>query len=538
MDISCLPLVVYLEIFTKNFNLEEKLKLRLVCKQWRQLIDLFGQESLAIWEDPSVPYQVKWPDSGKPIDLKLEILNLAKFRVTEITDDFDRIDISSVFFQNLQRLCLYKADELYGTKNKGKRRYEALLNSLNQLQKLSTPYFYLSAFDSLTLTLRNLKVLCLKRFCFTRLVLQTPNLKKFVFWSEDEPLSEKEWDNYIKGDDVIEFIYPESIESVECQVLRLLGTQNFPNLKTLICWRVVTPFDLKKFPHLKELSIYPTKEELPILDKLKEQRDALGREDSLSILVYGCEYLESELPLQMIRGHLPVNMTKNWGYHLDADYEICYYRLEDKEMYKELVRWYPRMVGIPMPWHFVVDYPNLVDAFNGCVPANFLDKFTEINMVIVTRQMANEPRLFDFVRRSGPKRLVLKNIRLHRNFYCELRTVQSIEWLTLDDDLRWTKSSFLSRLRNLRGVWVEISQKFPLDFILRTYSENESLVMFYLNKPNFGRAWILKMPKKTKFYLSLKYPNDNNETFSDSFNLDFPGKLAGIQELKHFVGSQ
>ena len=171
MDISCLPLAVFRDIFTKNFNLEEKLQLRLVCKQWRQLIDFSGQDSLAIWEHPSVPYQVKWPDSRKPINLKLEILNLSRFRVTEISDDFDRIDISSIFFQNLRRLCLYKIREPYRPKKRGERRYNSLLNSLNQLQKLNTLYFDLSGFSSLTLNLPNLNVLCIKKAYFVSLTL-------------------------------------------------------------------------------------------------------------------------------------------------------------------------------------------------------------------------------------------------------------------------------------------------------------------------------------------------------------------------------
>ena len=193
-----------------------------------------------------------------------------------------------------------------------------------------------------------------------------------------------------------------------------------------------------------------------------------------------------------------------------------------------------RMVGTPMPWHFVVDYPDLVDAFDGCVPVNFLDKFTEITMVIVTRQVADEHRLLDFVRQSGPRRLALKNIRLHRDFYYELGTVQSIEWLTLGDDLRWTKSSFLSRLGNLRGVWVEISQKFPLDFILRTYSENENLVMFYLGKPNFGYVYIRKHPDR--FFLNLEYPRGNNRTSFKNYNLNSLAEFLEIKGiLEHFM---
>ena len=308
-------------------------------------------------------------------------------------------------------------------------------------------------------------------------------------------------------------------------------------METLICQRIVLPFDLKNFRLLKELSIYPNNDELPIVENLKKQR-ALLKRNSLSILVYGCENLEnkSAMTFGMIKDSIVhVNMLSNARLcSFDSDSYIRYYRLKDKAMYEELARLYPRMIGITMPWHFLLDYPTLVECFEGSIPANFFTKFTTIRAIIVIRQVENEEKLIEFVKKSSPKRLVLKNIHLSESFYDQLAWVDSIESLTLDGDLSWTQSSFASRMRGLSRIMWEGTRKFPLTFVLKTFRESASFrqIMFY--KLNFGHVILIK---KTNCYsLHIEYPCEENRVFSKLFYPKSEDELFGHKQLmENFV---
>ena len=63
-----LPLLVYRELFERHIGFKEKQTLRLVCKKWKWLIELF-QEELVVYKQ-IWPYGVKWPDTGQPMDFK------------------------------------------------------------------------------------------------------------------------------------------------------------------------------------------------------------------------------------------------------------------------------------------------------------------------------------------------------------------------------------------------------------------------------------------------------------------------------------
>lgn len=545
MDLSGLPQLAYREIFTSNFNLKEKLKLRLVCKQWRELIDLFGQESLAIWEQSFVPYQIKWPDSKERIDLNSQILNLESFRVTEANDDFVRIDIGSLFFQNLRRLCIFKLTDIEKSKKEARIHY-ALLNSLNQLKQLSSLYFESSDLyprwveddldEPLVLSLPNLSFLCFKNSGLPiSTVLQTPNLKQIIYWPRNENQHEKDWDvKYDRFGVKLDFVYPDTIKHMKCLDFRY---DNLRNLETLICKRVVLPFELKKFPYLKELSIYPNEEELPIVENLKKQRTFLGR-DSLSISVYGCENLENEnaITFGMIREVVfCISMMSDARLNsFDCDSSVRYYRLKDRAMYDELARSYPRMTGITMPWHFLLDYPALIDCFKGSIPANFFDKFTEIRAIIVIQQVEDEQKLIEFVKKSLPTRLVLKNVHFGKNFYDQLESVDSIECLTLEGDLRWPEYGFISKMKSLFKVMLESNRKFPLDFVLKAFRESVRFKQITFWKLNFGHVMLRK--RESDFVLHLQYPCGENRVFSKGFYLNSEDELYRHEKLmKNFV---
>ena len=546
MDFSRLPLFAFREIFTRNFNLNEKLRLRLVCKQWKQLIDHFGQENLAIWDSqsdtPSFPYAAQWPDSKKPINLYSELLDLQSFRVIDVNDDFRRIDLSSFFFQNLRRLCIFKLQEPYAEddeEKKGERRYDALLNCLNELKKLNSLYFASSRIeDSLVLNLPELKFLCLEKVIIhRRLVLQTPNLMKFIFFSKDEQRNGEEWDERV--DEKIDFVYPNVIKHVECQAFRY---RKFSNLETLTCQRVVQTFNLENFPFLKQLSIYPIEEEMPMIKELKRQKIFLRR-NSLIISIYGCANWSGEIATNfgMLRVTVPrIHMidSDRW-IKLKYDAQIYYYHLKDMAMYEELARFYPRMTGFAMPWHFMADYPNLLDCFKGSIPADFFNRYTKVSAVIVTRQVDDERKLIEFVRRASPRRLVLKDIQLDRSFYDQLASVDSIQYLTLDGRLTWMESDFISNMRSLYAVMVDSTQKFPLDYFLKKF--NESFRFIYFGNPGFGNVRIIKQLPGSRFhfFMFLQYSGGNGRTFMKSYWLDTHEEFFIHKRLmENFVESQ
>ena len=108
MDPSRLPLPILEKFFTRSFNLNERLKLRLVCKRWKKLIDFFGKENLLICRRSSSPYEIKWADSKKRISLDADMLNIECFRAyEEPNEDFDRIDISNFLIRSLHKLCIF-----------------------------------------------------------------------------------------------------------------------------------------------------------------------------------------------------------------------------------------------------------------------------------------------------------------------------------------------------------------------------------------------------------------------------------------------
>lgn len=151
-DLPELPLKKVLRLI----SLRERIKLRLVCKRWNNLIGCLKQKSLGFYGTsyPRIKLCARPPNEG-------DLFRVQKDPV---------LNLESTFFQNVDYLYLFVISE--------PNNLLAKLNHLVHLQELT---IHRLVFKRLTLKLLNLRTFSLKNCKFDHLEMDAPKLTRFIF---------------------------------------------------------------------------------------------------------------------------------------------------------------------------------------------------------------------------------------------------------------------------------------------------------------------------------------------------------------------
>ena len=249
-------------ILSEIFNFltpNEKLQMRLVCKEWQSFVNHFEQREELCMYEKRVPFKLKWSSDGRYVREAIQVRS-------------SKLNFKDPFLKNLKRLLIHEIES------------PDLLGHLNNLTNLEELSFKCGGTKELSvkLNLPNLKTLILG-IIDEKLVLNTPKLESLDIY---------------QFPDNLHIVYPNSIRFVKCVYFyHTKGTQ-FPNLRRLVA-RYIPHFKLKNFPKLQVVELYGLSYAkvlnlrlIKFAESLKKQCSVLGRSD-LRILINGFEGVEN-----------------------------------------------------------------------------------------------------------------------------------------------------------------------------------------------------------------------------------------------------
>lgn len=215
MPLFQLPDEMILVIFSKFESLNHLLRLRLVCRRFRNIINSVRLDSLNIkFDDPNGLYIKERIDDDYMLSRKLAI----KFRTSNL--EYYKSDLMKTILAKLKSLSIRKL-MINHFKIKWKN-LEASLNQLKQLEFLQIKEMKLKTKDK-TLYLPNLKTFIVLKFQYSQLTLDAPKLNRLYFFVYGDI-------NY-NLNDALKILYPNTITHLA--VRNISKISQFVNLKYL-----------------------------------------------------------------------------------------------------------------------------------------------------------------------------------------------------------------------------------------------------------------------------------------------------------------
>ena len=366
------------EIF-RNLSIKEALGARAVCKKWHKIIDQIRFNKLILVQS-QLPLNEAWSDEkfGDPTSL----LNVNRNKVED--------QLKSIF-ANLKELYVYI--------DRNQPLTVECLNSLRLLERLHLKYLKLD--EQRTLQLPALKELKIRQL-FGALVLDCPNIEKLCC-----PC-------YAKCE--IEVRHPDRVRFLECADFTF-NIRQFINLEVLYVYVL---------DDLENPSFYLTE-----LRKL-QQIHFLANNYAL-VNLYCQKFIHKRHDLDIFFQGVKIDETcefpfKNFSQLTDA--------LDETNIDFYLENYSNTASVLPFIRRFFYSEFDAKVAF-GVVPKQFLDKFTNINVVIANRRVWKAERFLSFLAhcRYSLSTLRLCNTSLTSSFYEQLpATVPALTHLELIDE--------------------------------------------------------------------------------------------------------
>ena len=424
-----LPELVLREILS-HLNVQEKCRLRAVCKHLQEYVDLSLQ--YLILYDFRSPLGHRWP-SGE----RIQENEMARITTNE---NFNVLTFENRVFKNVKKLYLHQI--------KYARRLLYSLHHLKKLEVLSLHSCYDScrSFVQLSLRLPNLKVISLRDTRFAEnLNLHTPKLEKFY----------NRLCKYFK----VRFKHPETLRFVESFYLNF--GRGLVNLEELHCAKLSRSFDLNDYPNLKRLNIIASQASLPDAERVIEQRRRLNRFD-LEILI--CGFRGSRITLKE-----------------DPIHFLQWFKFANTENLREFCGNYPKLVG-RIPFNLEITYNELLEYFDP-VPGDFFSKFSNIFHVIVAKEVTSsfdEQNLISFLRKSNVWCLTIAAL-FSQQLYDRLPSIKTITFLTIKKFSLQTSLNFLGDFKNLESISLYQS-KISVNAIELAFKSSKYLFAFRFNE--------------------------------------------------------
>ena len=339
----------------------------------------------------------------------------------------------------------------------------------------------------------------------------TPNLSSLIFWSYS--IFDSDFNFQVK------FSFPLKIRHLEC--INFFSDFNvLKNLETLVCQKIVCPFSLADFEHLKRLELFPRQEtELEAIKAITNQKKLL-RLPNPEILVWGFK---------------DILVTFKSEQHDVADaFDL------DEHFLHQVTKHPDKLVGrIPREFEFNINFWVFTKALKE-IPNDFFKKFTNIYRVDTFYEgrrrklkVSEQEYLLKLITESNPKHVDLMSFNFSEEFYEQLTSIQSIEDLcckfsNINFEL-FLKLKFLSSLR-------VSSDKLPISFIEKLFKLN-----FFRSLSFRYSSFSIILCNYSSYHLCLSTNRKKEgyhteiETFFDSLE-DLIGELQRLkQENKPYL---
>lgn len=452
-----LPSLVLFEIF-KLINLKERLKLGLVCKNWRQVVLNLNQESLFCYFDV-YPRCLKWSHTNTIIGFENSIqIKSLNFLNHEITRNY---------FQCIKKLIIFNLD--FG--RPGVQNFEKYIEHFQNLEQLELNGFNLRNESSFEFP--NLKILTLKDVSINNsnyvIKLRTPYLEYFICWKQ------------IRN---VKFLdEPDNLKYLECvnDIHNFKFDFEFKKLEQLNLFDVtgfIRDDFLKSFPKLKKLNLYSNFNQTD-LERFKRTKELYGLDD-LKILFLGFED--------------DVYVKPTIGYNFT--------HMLQRRNIESLIVNYSKLNQI-VPWPVYLDFCELFEQFNQIIPNGFLKKFVNINTVHVSK-LADYRPLIEFLNHCGNvQHLRVSYSFLPQQFYDLLPFLSiSILEITEENTGNIQNFNFISKLKTFQlkirfnSLPVQLIQNRLNNLELKYFNfKKESFSFSISSKEN---AFYVKLDQKTE----------------------------------------
>ena len=431
-----LPSLVLRQLFD-YFNVNEKLRLKRVCKSWKIKIEsILDHDQMSLFVHLGhYPNNLKWSYQNDLVGYanSLKISNAKNPALT------------LAMFQRVRSLFLFKyypgvEFELFKQLN--------CFENLEQLEIYKCEILSKSA----RLELRKLRILSIKKTKIGHQVeLETPVLGVLIFWSQVR---------------LIKFNYPERLRHLETLDFKLCTSQ-FTNLETLVCQNLCTDGD--EFCSLDALH-------LKIIGSLASETSKLK---AIQLVDLGCEDpINDELKRQratLEKGGLKLTILTGFDNSRYCCWRGYKYPFEgqDPDDTKNEFQHLPDRIS----WFIDCEYSLVLRAFDP-LPDGFLSKLPNIKYLKI-KKAEDSAKLISFLNGCCYLRsLKIHDAGLDRQFYGRLCLINSLRRLKIRER-NWPVDEFdwIGRLDNLKEIEFE-SDRLAVAFILAAFERCPHLERF------------------------------------------------------------
>lgn len=443
-----LPFLALRSIFD-YLTIPDKLRVKLTCKKWKFVVEAFNRQESVCIHSRGIPVNHRWCFS-----------NLAVVEEDMIYEEFSleggrRFDLRIEFFRNLQRVYLYSVGE----------KSVLFLEQLDQLSRLKVLMIMDRGLILKKLSSVSIEKLSLNFWRFKGIDLDTPNLSSVAL--------------RIRNDEPVTFRFPLKVKHLKCPEFRS-NFRQLRNLETLCCKEIAFDFQLKEFPSLAKLEIWPTEEQLSMVRQIQKQRSRSNRGD-LQLIVSGFSEELVSLERDPDNG-LPI---------LGQSY------LEMMEINRsKIVGSFPFRVELPL---------EVLVEFAERIPKELFELFPRITYLSqrnwdlsLKKCEASESRLIELIRKSSPSNfeipMNLIKFCLSKNFFEKFGRIQSIKVLLITIDFQDYNIDFLLNLKNLQFTYIK-APTISIDFVCKLVKQTKFFEKFKFK--------FITEPADTAFFFSI-----------------------------------
>lgn len=405
---SCLPLEMIQFIFIQ-LCLSDLLICRKVCKNWKNIVDLFKTDDLVIYAN-RLPTK-KWFYLNDQVN--------CRFSISVPNLNLDLIDFKNDYFIKFKSLYIDSTDEYFSSFDIG-----LLLNHLIQLERLEIINLNLRTTSQLTLP--DLKTFSISSIQTGRLILNTPELEnlRIVYRS-----------TLFK----IDIVYPNKIkwfESLEFDS----SLFKFVNLEHLFC-KYINHLDIDFYSFKKLIQIsfdYSQNFFDHLLKQMKNSKYEKRKQPKLNVYFMGFKF-ETSPPNQLI-SQIQTSKINEKNVHL---FEIFY-----------------PIVSDILPFIKSVNYTALENRFENSIPKGLGKKLVNFDELILENDTKNKEQFLNFVKQCSKFPKLILNYS-SANIYSNLleEVCPNIQILETEDQLPF---NFI----------VNLFKKFPNLYLIKNFDKN------------------------------------------------------------------
>ena len=431
---SSLPFLSFL-ILDKvliNLSVKEKLRCKIVCKDWKQMIESHANIiTLCIYDDIFPVY------SSSSVNRFIGLNNSFKAKNLKLLLSFSAFEN----LRSLKRLYIYFNNP----------SNDLMFNSINLIEftRLEELEVDCKQFHVTEINLPNLKQLTLKEFFSNgQMQMDTPNLEELIIFKNFNYLTLK---------------YPEKIKYLKTNVIDS-SVKQLNNLETLAClyFSCIDTTILVHLPKLKQITIGNKNPfqfaPINILNELIRQKANLKRDDLRIDFVCFDKY-----------SHIPEFQFFNYE-------NASFHYLLDMPKLKVVNEVYTNLIN-NLPFEFQLHYTSLIQSFTR-IPHDFCDKFSNIKRIHLDSLFVYND-LIQFLKKNRYLTELFLNLNFANQLSCDLLNQLSIivphlTFLKLNAR-SWSmvNYNFLNKLHLLQSIefrYAFLPLEFLYFFINRSYN--------------------------------------------------------------------